>query len=73
MVMPGDPKQCREHAKKCADMASKATNPQHKQLLTNLAQSWTKIALELERSLALMDAYPPPRAGDGASPERPTK
>jgi hypothetical protein len=71
--MPGDPNQCRAHAKNCADMASKTTNPQHKQLLTNLAQSWTRIALELERNWALMEAYPPRRAGDGASPERPAK
>jgi hypothetical protein len=71
--VPGDPDECRAHAKKCADMASRATNPQHKQLLTNLAQSWTKIALDLERNQALMEAYPPPRAGDGASLEGPTK
>jgi hypothetical protein len=71
--MPGDPSECRAHAKKCAEMASRATNPQHKQLLTNLAQSWTKIALDLEQSQALMEAYPPAQARNGASLERPAK
>jgi hypothetical protein len=69
--MPGDPNECRAHAKKCAELASRTTHPQHKQLLTNLAQSWTKIALDLEQAHALMEVCPPPlRAGDGASPER---
>jgi len=71
--MPGDSRECREQAMRCADMASEATNPQHKQLLINLAQSWMKIARELERSQAMMEAYPPPRAGNGASPERRAK
>jgi len=71
--MPGDPNECRAHAKTCADMASNATNPQYKQLLTNLAESWTKIALDLEHSQALMEAYPPPPTAASASSEQSTK
>ena len=56
--MSGDPKQCREYALQCANMASGATNPDHKQLLTNLAQSWLNLAIELERTHALVDAHP---------------
>jgi hypothetical protein len=58
--MPGDPKKCREHALACAEMAHRARNPEHKKTLTNLAQTWLSLALELERSHALLDAYPEP-------------
>jgi hypothetical protein len=57
--MAGDPNECRRHAYDCAEMARKATNPEHKKTLTNLAQTWLGIAIELERSHALLDAYPP--------------
>jgi hypothetical protein len=61
--MTGDPRQCREYAAQCSEMAAKARNPEHKRMLTNLAQSWLSIAHEIERSRALLDAYPP--RGDG--------
>ena len=56
--MPGDPKLCRQFALDCAEMARKASNPAHKQLLTNLAQTWLGLAIELERSIALLDKNP---------------
>ena len=58
--MSGDPQQCREHAAQCAELASKATNPNHKQFLSNLAQTWLSLAVDLEGRRALVDAYPPP-------------
>jgi hypothetical protein len=36
--MPGDPKQCREHAKRCWALASEITNPILKESLTDAAQ-----------------------------------
>jgi hypothetical protein len=61
--MPGDPKKCREHALQCAEMAQRARNPEHETTLTNLAQTWISLAVELERSHALLDAYPEPSPG----------
>jgi hypothetical protein len=58
--MSGDPVECREQAKACADMASKVRNPDHKRILTNLAQTWLNLAIELERNHALLHAYPEP-------------
>ena len=52
--MTFDPKTCRKHAEQCAEMAGNARLPQHKQILSHLAQSWADLALEIERN-ALRD------------------
>jgi hypothetical protein len=57
--MSGDPNLCRKYALECAEMAARAVNPDHKRLLTNLAQTWLATAIELENSIALLDAYGP--------------
>jgi hypothetical protein len=46
--MPGDPKQCREHAKRCWALASESTNPAVKDSLIDAAQRWAVLAAELE-------------------------
>jgi hypothetical protein len=51
----GDPKLCRQYALDCAEMARRASNPSHKQLFGNLAQTWLSLAIELERSIASLD------------------
>ena len=56
--MPGDPMECRQHAEQCAAMARQASNPAHKETLTELAQTWLSLAIEHERGCALLDAYP---------------
>jgi hypothetical protein len=61
-TMAGDPKLCRQYALDCAAMAARATNPDHKRLFTNLAQTWLSLAIELETSIALLDAYAPDAA-----------
>ena len=58
--MPGDPKQCREYALHCAEMAQRARNLEHKRTLTDLAQTWLNLAIELERTHALVDDFPQP-------------
>ena len=50
--MPGDPKQCREHAKRCWALASEITNPVLKESLTDAAQRWALLATELEMKAA---------------------
>ena len=56
--MTGDAKQCREYAQRCVEISRRAMNPSHRQMMDGLAQTWIKLALELERSEALLDAYP---------------
>ena len=68
--MPGDAKECREHALECMELARTARTPEHKQLLTNLAQSWLNVAAEIERTKALLNEHGTPDTvyyGTGAS------
>jgi hypothetical protein len=57
--MPCDPRQCRERALECMELARTAATPDHNRLLTNLAQSWINLATDLEQAAALMETYPP--------------
>jgi hypothetical protein len=50
--MPGDPKECREHALRCAELAMTARTPQLKTTLLDLSKKWEKLAIQLENALA---------------------
>jgi hypothetical protein len=53
--MPGDPKECHQRALRCTELAERATDPELKAVLKNLAERWLKMAAELERAQALRD------------------
>jgi hypothetical protein len=57
--MRGDPKQCRENALRCADLAHTAKSPKLSMLLVDLSKNWMKMADELEQSQRLVEDYPP--------------
>jgi hypothetical protein len=57
--VPGDPTLCRQYARECTEMAERTVNPDHRQVLTNLAQSWLSLAHELERGATVLTAAPP--------------
>ena len=48
--MPGDPKECRQHALNCLLLAKEATNEDAKNTFLILAQKWTALAAELEQA-----------------------
>ena len=54
--LPGDPKECRTHALNCMLLAKQATNEESKRTFTNLARSWTTLAVELEQAQSLLHA-----------------
>jgi hypothetical protein len=54
--MPGDPKECRQHALNCMMLAKGSTTAEAKQTFHNLAQSWTRLAVELESAQAFLNA-----------------
>jgi hypothetical protein len=73
--MPGDPKECRQHALNCMLLAKQTANQESKQTFLGLSQSWTRLAVELENAQALLDTVnamdtirlperPPPDKGD---------
>jgi hypothetical protein len=54
MFMPGDPKECRKRALRCAEMAAAAQTPQLKATLLKLSKSWEKLAIQLEHAVAIL-------------------
>ena len=70
--MPGDPKECREHAKNCRSMADAAVSPMAKARFEDLARTWIRLANDLEHAKALVEHWGDPmRSNSGcAQPER---
>jgi hypothetical protein len=46
--MPGDPKECRKHAARCAELAMTARSPELKAALLELSKNWENLAISLE-------------------------
>jgi hypothetical protein len=55
--MPGDPKECREHAKCCWALASEVTNPALKESLIEIAQRWSRLATDLDAMHILLEQW----------------
>ena len=53
--MPGDPKECRQHALNCVQLAKTAASPQAREEFANLGRTWIRLADDLERTLAFLD------------------
>lgn len=67
--MPGDPKECREHAKQCFKLAELALTPDAKAYLFELARTWLKLASELETAKGLLDDWGEAAGGKRADRE----
>jgi hypothetical protein len=52
--MPGDPKECRQHALNCVRLAQTGTTPQSRDQFASLARTWIKLADDLERCQAFL-------------------
>jgi hypothetical protein len=46
----GDPKECRRHAARCAEMAVAARTPQLKATFLGLSKNWETLAIQLENA-----------------------
>jgi hypothetical protein len=55
--MPGDPKECREHAKHCQELADAAPSPLAKVRYEELAVAWLRLANDLEHAKALLEHW----------------
>ena len=58
--MPGDPEECRAHAKRCWALAAETKNPDLRDSLTDLAQRWARLAIDLEKTLQLLEEWSEP-------------
>jgi hypothetical protein len=54
--MPGDPRECRQHALRCLELAKSAASPEAKAKFLDLASTWTHLASDLEAMGALIEA-----------------
>jgi hypothetical protein len=54
--MPGDPRECRQHALSCVRLAQTSASPQAREQFANLARTWIRLADDLERSQAFLNA-----------------
>lgn len=60
--MPGNPKECREHAKCCLEMAVNATGALERARFERLAQTWMRLATDLEAVEGLVERWGEPEA-----------
>jgi hypothetical protein len=52
--MPGDPARCRSNAVRYLELSERAKDPVRRQTLAALAETWKKLAAELEADQALL-------------------
>ena len=53
--MPASPNEFRDFAQECLRWADETKSERHRQILLDMAATWMQAALQLERSLALID------------------
>jgi hypothetical protein len=53
--MPGDPRECRERAARCLELAASTANEGIKQLFLSISKQWEALAAELERAKKIID------------------
>jgi len=58
--MPGDPSECREHAKNCLELAAEAHSQQAKETFQSLAETWLRLAADLEAARASLKQWGAP-------------
>lgn len=55
-IMPGDPRECRDHALRCLQLAKTASSPQAKAKFIDLASTWNKLAADIEATQAILES-----------------
>jgi hypothetical protein len=53
--MPGDPKECRKHARNCSKLARHAASLEAREHFASLHASWLRLAAEIESGQSLLD------------------
>jgi hypothetical protein len=54
--MPGNPEECREHAANCRQLAQSASVATAREAFLNLANTWERLASELESAQRFLQA-----------------
>lgn len=53
--MPGDPTTCREHARRCAELAALVATSEEREHFLSLERTWIRLAAELESAEAFLN------------------
>jgi hypothetical protein len=56
--VPGNPKECREHAKECWRLSMSARTAEAAAVFEDLAKTWMRLATDLERAQLVLDEHP---------------
>jgi hypothetical protein len=59
--MSGDPREGREQAKECLELANNAPSPLSKARFEELAQTWLRLARDLEHAQGLLKQWGDPK------------
>jgi len=70
--MPGDPKECRENAKRCFEFAQTARTEADRERFEGLAQRWLALATDFEAASVLLGKWSSVRMTYLDHPARPT-
>jgi len=65
--MPGNPKECRQHAKNCRRLAAESRTGSGRNTFLNLADTWERLAADLENAelfIKAMEEIKPPIAAE---------
>jgi hypothetical protein len=54
--MPGDPRECRQHAVRCAELATNVKNDEFREAYLALSKQWEMFAVELEGAEAMVNS-----------------
>ena len=54
--MPGDPLECRQHARHFVELAEQARTPEMRQTFLHLSDTWIRLAAELESAQTFLNA-----------------
>ena len=54
--MHSDPRACREHARRCAELAALVATPEEREHFLSLERTWIRLAAELESAEAFLNA-----------------
>ena len=54
--MPGEPKECRQQAECCAEIARLASTPEARDTFLSLQMTWIRLAMALTQAKALIEA-----------------
>jgi hypothetical protein len=63
--MPGDPQECRAHAKRCWALAQQTNDPVLKDCLVDTAQRWSRLAADLDATYEYVDKWGQPHKKAG--------